>query len=100
MKISGYYKERGDDVELKTDYNDLERFNKVFVSKVFTDTPVPTEILEQSNVEYGGTGFFYDKAAPLPLEIEHHFPDYHLYDQWVNEKITAGGKASRIQILS
>ena len=42
-------------------------------------------------LQYGGTGFFYDKAPPLPCEIEHHMPDYHLYDDWVNHNIQTGG---------
>ena len=82
MKLSGYHKARGDEVTLKRDYEGLEAFEKVYVAKVFTDTPIEQTILEKPNVVYGGTGFFYDRAAPLPSEIEHHAPDYHLYDEW------------------
>ncbi len=92
MKLSGYYKELGDEVELKMDYENLEEYDKVFISKVFTDTPVEENILKLPNVEYGGTGFYYDKAPKLPNEIEHHMPDYHLYDEWVNEQLESGGK--------
>lgn len=91
MKLSGYHKELGNIVEFKTDYEDLECYDKVYISKVFTDTPIDEEILNMPNVEYGGTGFFYDKAPKLPDEIEHHMPDYHLYDEWVNEKLANGG---------
>lgn len=85
MKISGYHKQNGDDVTLKLDYCGLDAFDKVYIAKVFTDTPIPYDTLwgnplTKSNVEYGGTGFFYDKAQPLPPEIEHTMPDYHLYD--------------------
>jgi hypothetical protein len=92
MKLSGYYKELGDEVELKMDYENLDQYDKVFISKVFTDTPVDEEVLNLPNVEYGGTGFYYDKAPKLPHEIEHHMPDYHLYDEWVNEQLENGGK--------
>lgn len=92
MKLSGYYKELGNEVELKMDYEDLDTYDKVFISKVFTDTPIDEKILQLSNVEYGGTGFFYDKAPKLPDEIEHYMPDYHLYDEWVNEQLDNGGK--------
>lgn len=92
MKLSGYYKELGVEVELKTDYEDLTAYNKVFISKVFTDTPIDDGILKLPNVEYGGTGFFYDKAPKLPDEVEHYMPDYHLYDEWVNEQIASGKK--------
>ena len=49
-KISGYYKSRKglqpEQVVLKTDYDNLEEFDRIFVAKVFTDTPVP-EWLQQ-----------------------------------------------------
>lgn len=92
MKLSGYYKELGNGVELKMDYENLECYDKVFISKVFTDTPINENVLSLPNVEYGGTGFFYDKAPKLPDEVEHHMPDYHLYDDWVNKKLLDGGK--------
>lgn len=89
-KISGYWKNKGAEVVLKTDYEDLCQFDKVYISKVFTDTPVPEDVLQYGNVEYGGTGFFYDKAPNLLDEIEHSFPDYHLYDEWIDEQIASG----------
>ena len=92
MKLSGYYKKLENTVELKTDYENLDQYDKVLISKVFTDTPINPEVLTLPNVEYGGTGFFYDKAPKLPDEIEHHMPDYHLYDEYVNQKISNGDK--------
>ena len=91
MKLSGYYKELGNDVELKLDYEDLQLYDKVFISKVFTDTPIDESVLNLPNIEYGGTGFFYDKAPKLPYEVEHHMPDYHLYDEWVQQRLDEGG---------
>ena len=111
MKISGYYKEQGNEVNLITNYRDLYidesiwdnyqhaideyvnkkissevfyskmnlcfdvnniKYEKIFISKVFTDTPVDADFLNLEIVEYGGTGFFYDKAPKLSCEIEHH----------------------------
>jgi len=92
MKLSGYHKDAGDVVELKTDYEGLEGYDRVYLSRVFTDTPVPENTLQMPNVVYGGTGFFYDKAAPLPAQIEHHMPDYHLYDSWVGQQMAKGMK--------
>ena len=92
MKISGYYKALGNEVSLLLDYQDLNQYDKVFISKVFTDTYVPQDVLNLNNVEYGGTGFFYDKAEPLPCEIEHHMPDYNLYDEWVKIQLESGVK--------
>lgn len=95
MKLSSYYKKQGHDVELVWNYNLLTFFgapeyDKIFISKVFTDTPIEDWILELPDVEYGGTGFFYDKAPPLPEEVEHSKPDYHLYDKWVEKCIENG----------
>ena len=86
MKISGYYKAIGDNVTLKTNYDDLDRFQKVFVAKVFSDTPTPKaglfgDPLDAPNIIKGGTGFYFDNAPNLPTEIEHHMPDYQLYNR-------------------
>lgn len=97
MKMSGFYKEHGHEVELKTDYEDLDQYDKVLISKVFTDTVVPDGVLELSNVEYGGTGFFFDKAPDLPYEIEHHMPDYHLYDDFIEAQMAAGAKRNEFK---
>ena len=92
MKLSGFHKERSDEVVLKLDYDELENFDRVYISAVFTSTKVPESILKSDHVSYGGTGFFYDKAPVLPAEIEYHMPDYHLYDDWVAAQLAAGGK--------
>ena len=86
-KISAYWKEREAEVELKLDYNKLDEYDQVFISKVFTDTPFPPEIEETDKIHLGGTGFFFDQAPNLPDEIEHHMPDYHLYDGWINREM-------------
>lgn len=97
MKLSSYYKQNGCTVELLTSYDEVDKYDKVFVSKVFTDTFVPEKILNSSNVECGGTGFYYDKAAPLPHEIEHTMPDYHLYDDFVKSLLNEGVKPNELQ---
>ena len=97
MKISAWYKNQGDIVDLLLDYDAIENYDKVFISKVFTDTPIPEGILNLPNVEYGGTGFFYDKAPPLPHEIEHIMPDYHLYDEWVKICMNNGASKKSLQ---
>lgn len=91
MKISGYFKNNGANVILKTDYDNLQDFDKVFIAKVFSDTPFPTDglfgnILDLPNVEFGGTGFDFTKNKILPTEIEHAMPDYHLYDGFCDGK--------------
>lgn len=90
MKLSGYHKEKGDTVNLLLSYDTIKDYDKVYISKVFLDTEIPEEVLKLHNVEYGGTGFFYDKAKPLPDEIEHHMPDYNLYNEWVGNQLQNG----------
>ena len=52
-KLSGYWKERGADVELMTSFpNPIEwaiwesQYDETYISKVFTDTPIPDYITE------------------------------------------------------
>lgn len=89
MKISAYHKSINDNVKLLLKYDDIPVYDKVYISKVFTETPIDAEVLKMPNVEYGGTGFFYDRAQPLPQEIEHIMPDYHLYDEYVRDAVAA-----------
>ena len=97
MKISSYYKARGHDVKLLLSYDNIEDYDKIFISKVFTDTKVPDEILNNAKVEYGGTGFFYDNAKPLPYEIEHCKPDYNLYDEFVKIRLEKGDNPKTLE---
>lgn len=94
MKISGFYKSNGHSVELLFDYNNIHEYDRVFLSRVFTFTNIPIDIKEYPNLEYGGTGFFLDNAPDLPDEIEHHMPDYHLYDIYIGKEIARGMKPS------
>lgn len=94
MKISGYHKKNGDTVELVTDYNALGGYDRIYLSKVFSDTDVPKAVLELPNLQYGGTGFYYDTAPPLPFEIEHGMPDYSLYAPWVENQLSLSSRLS------
>ncbi len=96
MKISSYYKKLGYTVTLELSYDNLENYDKVYISKVFTDTPIPDGIIDLSWVEYGGTGFYFDKAQPLPYEIEHSFPDYHLYDDFIESQFLYDEETGKI----
>jgi hypothetical protein len=82
-KISAYWKERGAEVFLLNNYDSLSDYDQVYISKVFTDTPAPKKLKETKKIHIGGTGFYFDKAPNLPDEIEHHIPDYTLYDKWI-----------------
>lgn len=92
-KISGYWKEQGAEVSLLPDYNHLDDYDHVYISKVFTDTVVPEWLKETEKIHIGGTGFHFDKAPNLPDEIEHHMPDYDLYNAWIESEVARAREA-------
>jgi len=96
MKISAYYKEMGVTIKLIEDYDTFfpEQYEYVFISKVFSFTKIDEDLLQANNVTIGGTGFFADGGKDLPNDIEHHMPDYHLYDNYIERKIALGRKRS------
>ena len=77
MKISAWHKNKGDQVSFCSSA-DILLFDRIYVSKVFSDTEIPSD-LNSPNCVFGGTGFYGEKAQPLPPEIEHSMPDYSLY---------------------
>lgn len=91
MKISGYYKGQGHDVELiYRSYLDAYNYDEIFISKVFTFSAIPDWLLALPNVHIGGTGFFEDGGENLPDEIEHYKPDYDLYSEYVQAQLEEG----------
>lgn len=95
MKLSSHYKHLGCRVELLEDYVELESFDKIFISRVFSFTKVPDWIYSKENIEIGGTGFFPDGGKPLPEVIEHSMPDYSLYNSYVQKRIEKGEPRQR-----
>ena len=89
MKISAFNKQKGHDVVLKLDWNNLEEFDRVFISKVFMDTEIPFEngdkslkteenitnyykdnpILNLPNVEWGGLVSIMTKLRGCPRRL-------------------------------
>ena len=94
MKISAYYKGKGKEVTLLTSYESIPKYEYVFISKVFSYTCLPENFSDYKSITKGGTGFFEDGGENLPEEIEHHFPDYHLYDEYIEKQI-ANGKSRK-----
>lgn len=94
MRISAYHKQQGDIVEWWT--TDFEYYDKVYMSKIFSDqySPDVQEPINCGEVIKGGTGYHisigadgkehFDKAnhKNLPPEIEKMFPDYSIYPQF------------------
>ena len=78
MKLSAWHKSHGDVVEW---WNGFERYDRVYMSKVFTDEYSADEF-EPANAEEiikGGTGYGLDNV--LPDEVAHSYPDYSLYPE-------------------
>ena len=103
MKISAFHKANGDSVEW---YDPLwgGRFDKVYLSKVFSFTPDYDYPINADEVQRGGSGYcislvggkeVFDKSkdTPLPTEIEHIYPDYSLYPELTRD--TAFGFLTR-----
>ena len=96
MKISAYHKTARDSVEWYLPFHD--RYDIVYVSKVFSFTPDYDQVINANKVVRGGTGYQiqlsglgkelfitrgqpkngYFQACLLP-DVEHIYPDYELY---------------------
>lgn len=75
MKISAYHKIKGDSVYW---YSGIERYDRVYMSKVFSFTPDYLSVIQADEVIKGGSGYkMFDKC--LSDEVEHILPDYNLY---------------------
>lgn len=88
MKISAYHKSIGDEVGWYYPFD--ARYDKVYMSKVFSFTPDYEECINADEVVRGGSGYaislidgreVFDKSkdVDLPVEVEHMYPDYSLY---------------------
>lgn len=73
-KIAAYHKQRGDDVEWASQ---LEHYDILYRSKVFTFTPDDSNIYSADKVVCGGTG--YDIRSHLPQEMDDCQPDLSIY---------------------
>lgn len=76
MKLSAWHKAQDDVVEWYHPFTD--RFDRVYMSKVFTFTPDYDLCINADEVVRGGTGYSVT-SLPLPDEVEHIYPDYGLY---------------------
>ena len=79
MKLSAYHKARGDHVEW---WRPEGRYDRVYKSRVFTDTYSQDTITvtNAGEVVCGGTG--YGPGPNLPDVVEHTCPDYSIYPQF------------------
>jgi hypothetical protein len=76
MKISAYFKAKGDHVEWAIP---MLKYDMVCQSKVFDFSPDENTCIQCDQLIKGGTG--YDLENKLPNEIETVYPDYSLYGE-------------------
>jgi hypothetical protein len=75
MKLAAYHKQNGDTVGW---VNHLERYDKIYQSKVFTFTPDVSTVIRADETVKGGTGYkMYDELFCDDTE-----PDYSIYPQF------------------
>lgn len=91
MKLSAWHKSQGDSVEWYMPFGD--RYDRVYMSKVFSFTPDFYDCVNADEVIKGGTGYAItlengcevyhaDQDKALCLYVEHIFPDYSLYPNY------------------
>lgn len=76
MKLSAWHKSRGDKVEWCLP---MDRYDRVYMAKVFDFSPDITECIQADEVVKGGTG--YGLHNRLHDVVEGMFPDYSLYGE-------------------
>lgn len=104
MKLSAFHKEQGNAVGWYTPFAD--RYDIVYVSKVFSWSPDYLEYINASVVVRGGSGYnivrrngreIWDRntgiETELPSAVEHIYPDYSLYPRLTKD--TAYGFLTR-----
>jgi len=83
--------------EISPDPNSIS-YDILVLSRVFKFTSIPTSItnlIERGYIYYGGTGFFEIDGPDLPEDVEHHKPDYRLYDDYINHQ--CNGSISKLK---
>lgn len=83
MKLSSYYKNNKDIVELCTDYRNYPRYSKIILRKNLMNNDFPDLFLSKTRdkCEYGGYAFSNGIYVPMKSEIEKSLPDVTIYDK-------------------
>ena len=110
LKIAGYCKGLGFEVNLLEKYADLHynddidafieecEFDVLAISQVFKFTvhpPFIDSLIDKGYIFWGGTGFKEVEGPQLPDVVEHHKPDYSLYDSFIEHATGGDSKAKK-----
>lgn len=105
MKISAWHKQKGDEVRWYEPFDGLiQKYDKVYMSKVFSFTPDYVYPIYADEIYRGGSGYCIElvdgkevyhkeRDIQLPQEVEHIYPDYTLYPELTKD--TAYGFLTR-----
>lgn len=98
MKIASFCRTHGHSVVFVESYDDLENYDWLFLSCVFSYTKesLPEGILDSKNISAGGTGIDPTGKYQLPYEVEHSMPYYDLYKSWAESQLAKGKKRSSV----
>ncbi|MFA6038396.1 MAG: hypothetical protein WC748_09800 [Legionellales bacterium] len=77
MKISAWHKQQNHEVSF-CDGLFGGKYDKVYMSKVFTESKHFEQVINCDDIIRGGTG--YDLTTDLPAEVELMYPDYSIYN--------------------
>ena len=91
MKLSAYYKKKGEVVVLSPDFTP-EKNTKFIYRKDYNDGDFPRDLFRATNLEYGGLAFSNNIYVPLPIEIERMQPDTSIYERAESIIMTAPGR--------
>ena len=83
MKLSSYYKQNRDLVELCTNYKQYERYTKLILRKNYCLEDFPNMLMSKARdrLEYGGLAFTNNIYVPMENDIEKSLPDVTIYDK-------------------
>jgi hypothetical protein len=98
MKLSAYYKKKGEIVVLSPSFTP-HRNTKFIYRKDYDDGDFPRGLTTYGNVEYGGLAFSQNKYQPLPIEIERMKPDTSIYSK-MESKILGPATSERRKIYN
>ena len=98
MKLSAYYKKKGEIVVLSPSFTP-HRNMKFIYRKDYDDGDYPRGLASYGNVEYGGLAFSHNNYQPLPLEIERMKPDTSIYSR-MESKILGPATSERRKIYN
>lgn len=121
LKIAGYLRDNDFSYKLiYEDSNNINDFDYIYVSKVFTFSKEPkflNDFKNKSAIFKGGTGYYSDEKDPeifnhlresditrlendpilLGFSMSHQMPDYNLYSKYVEREISNGKQPNKFK---